>query len=260
MRNFIHTGAVMVGVDLHTYITGIPPFPTPVLDVPHLTYGLFNAFNTTSFLTAPSVRTGGEALVKSGHEFYLLPHLPCTALPPHPTEALELLKLLVASSSKVYAIAYSVTSGGKPLAICMKDALAFNINCCEPIGLPSGFVMSLTTVQTASRFSDSVGSLVDTVISNFLSYGVKLGAKGIAGKVAGKSPWFPRMAAFIDEVLFPSATPWLIEQQLRHLYRRRKEVFRSKDPVVNVVLDASGHAGRATRRRVAESTLEQAGL
>lgn len=182
--NFNDATGLMVGADNHIFLMVVPPSPLPV---PTPTWHVVG----TPFMKEPTVKriwktkSDGWEMCKDGFDIYLVPHVPIPPGAPHPGEIAWLLTMVIAvSGSKCAMSVHSVTNGGDPLATCLISSIGTNMNCNDPLDLPTDVVINRNTVITSPTLGDYLGALFGAVVDSVISwaFGKLLGPAKNAGK------------------------------------------------------------------------------
>ena len=168
---FYNNHGIMGGMDVHTYITvGPKGIPVPVKAV-HLVGTLTAGPSADRSKRTYTVHADGVPMIELGFANSPVPHVPLTALPPHPTEALNLLVIHAASSSKTVMGVASVTGEGTALATCVSGFLGANSNC----GPGVGEVLNPCSVITSPSATDYAMAAVDFTFNAAVSILLDLG-------------------------------------------------------------------------------------
>lgn len=128
---------LMIGVDHHIcWPPGAPlPLPNPV---PYVTVMVLNGIQPLTPMLAPTSQTFYGLTVQRGSDIGPgIPHI-------GPPSILTPLDVLF-SSSVSYFGASAYTHEGQPCAAALLVAVGLNMNCQEPVSLPTGLVLCVTT-------------------------------------------------------------------------------------------------------------------
>lgn len=169
----------MVGVDLHDAI--VPPNLTKKIpSLPHVVAAplrggaqtLFGVGYAGSVLHAPRVRArGADALQRSTDIGVAIPHVQVNLLVP---------VIMADSKSKSLFGAGTVRAQGRPVATAVFATWNLNLNCGDPIRLPSGYVDAPNTVRAGMTEGDLFAGLVEMIFD--VVYGF-LKSKGLVDKL-----------------------------------------------------------------------------
>lgn len=182
--NFYTTGGWMLGFDLHNYWTVGPlgaPVPTKAVHFVVAHYEYVRAKDPTTKVACVTADT--HKMVQGECELTLIPHIPIPPGAPHlAAEVLELGLIVGFSGSAPLVRRQSVTAKGKPLAVCTERWFGTNINCSDPVNLPSGDCLHFGTVMTQPSAADAVAAITDWIIDSI--FGTIVGKAG--DKVFGR--------------------------------------------------------------------------
>ncbi len=97
--NFLNTSGGFAGVDMHLYLSlGIPPvIPVPLI-VPHYASQIHLVGDASK--KVGTVTTMCAEVLQKGWKMMLVPHVFLTFAPPHPTEWINLARIIILSSSE----------------------------------------------------------------------------------------------------------------------------------------------------------------
>lgn len=161
------TGSHQGGVDPHTYY----PLGAPPIIVPYAAQVFYFVFQPAT-VWKKAVRTTAEAwpMLQQGYDFYFILHIPIPAPPPDPAKQTEqTASVIMNSGSKLWMAVSSVTSGGTPLACCLKWMLSNNQNCADPMDAHANFVINLNSVQTSPTWGDYAGAAAASVVDALMA-------------------------------------------------------------------------------------------
>ncbi len=163
--NFYDTTGAMLGLDLHKYWMAAPPSPVPVetrAAYVNAAQYYVSPVEDSKTLTA-SVTSDGKRMVQGKCKLKWVPHYPVIVPgPPFPgLEQLEIGLTIMFSSSVPVVRRQSVTGERQPMAICMISAIGLNLNCGDPVKMPTGWVINLNTVKTGISWQDVVPVVVE---------------------------------------------------------------------------------------------------
>lgn len=173
--NFLNNKAVVAGTDLHMAKLLSPKLSDLLTGAPfdYYPYGVAVIYSwpggddskRTSTVTAD-----GSKMIREGFEISKVPHVPMAG-PLHPAgEAIQMAQVIKDSTSKPFLTVMSVKSEGDPLALCMKGAAGFNLDCnAESSMWPTGAVICVCSVQTQPTVKDFVFRVFDEFIKKWLA-------------------------------------------------------------------------------------------
>ena len=200
---------VMAGVDCHDELTAtLPPVPAP--EIPHIVgmvmcgvAGLAG-WGGGATMTGDDVKADSMNIICRGSDIsYLIPHVP---IPPYPPCAMLVL-IIPTSGSKSYFGAASVLTAKGPVACCLLVTMNPQLNCDDPLSLPSGMAASWSTVVCGMSFGDILGGILAMGLDMLISLGLnKLGsklAKGVFGKVMDKMApgWAKALESTVNAIM-----------------------------------------------------------
>lgn len=178
MANFYDTTGAMVGLDRHKYWAVTPatgPVPVP-MTAWYLTLAQYwiNSADEEQTKTA-RVTSDGKRMIQGKCKLVYLFHWPVVVpAPPHPAaEAVELLITIACSSTVPVFRRQSVTGQGEPLAICCAAMFGVNLDCGDPVKMPTGLVINVNSVKTGVSPADVVPAVVDWLVDTLVSQIVK---------------------------------------------------------------------------------------
>lgn len=170
--NFYDTTGVMVGLDGHKYWAIVPPDPVPIeAEAAYVSAAQYAVFPVEDAATRTATLTSdGKRMIQGKCKLQNALHYPVIVPgPPHPVmEPIELALIIVYASTVPVLRRQCVTGQGQPLAICLYWALGVNLNCGEPVKMPSGGVFNLNTVKTQASWQDAVPTIVDWIIDSLV--------------------------------------------------------------------------------------------
>ncbi len=168
----------MIGVDFHMGLQFAVPVPIPFPMLPHLVGGvlMWGPWGGTS---EPTVRTfHGDVMLRGTNMGSLVPHI---SLPPLPfVSLLQPVWILLSSSKTEFGVA-SVRCAGGPVAVAGPNPIPFlgaNLNCNEPVSMPTGVVLGINTHFAGFTIGDFIAGTLMTAID--------IGIGFLLGKVSGK--------------------------------------------------------------------------
>src|SRR5690349_3913369 len=173
--NFLNNTAAVAGTDLHMAKLLSPKLSELLTGAAfdYYPYGVAVIYSwpggddskRTSTVTAD-----GSKMIREGFSIAKVPHAPMPG-PLHPAgEPIQMAKVIKDSSSKPFLTVMSVKSEGDPLALCMKGAAGFNLDCnVESSMWPTGAVICVCSVQTQPTVKDFVFRVFDEFIKKWLA-------------------------------------------------------------------------------------------
>ncbi len=175
--NFYDNSGKMVGIDCHKY-WALPPPPSGTLMPlwPHAVAIAFPSEFSKAYLRTASILAESRKMIAGGfdngpvwvHAFWPTP-------PPHPMEGPLYSLILATSTSTAQLTVSSVTGEGNALATCIFGFWGLNVNCFEPMDMPSGHVIVISTVKTSPTLGDYIGAIVGWLVNAGVNY--KIGLK-----------------------------------------------------------------------------------
>jgi hypothetical protein len=199
---FYNASGAMAGADWHDYVMDaqVGPVPVPVpIKAFHFVMASFEDRCDDDTMRLTHVTSDRRPMIQGDFKLvYVLPHVPITAAPPHPVEAVVWGTIFVLSGSTALLAVATVTGEGKPLACCVYESFGANVNCGEPIDMPTGIVHNSNTVLTQPTADDFARAVLDWAVSGLISKIVgglfDAAVKKYAGKVLKK---------WLKEALYP---------------------------------------------------------
>jgi hypothetical protein len=162
--NFYNSFGLMAIVDLHGYKPGPPAWP-------HVVCAPLWWFATAE-RRVPSVTSCSHPMVQGGLDLCMVLHIPAGPPPGAVTATMILAAIHSMSGSVAYLAVHKVTAARKDLACCVSGMIGYNVNCNEPIDLPTGLVFQCNTVQTQPTLGDYVGAFVAYALDAILAFSV----------------------------------------------------------------------------------------
>ncbi|MBW2532712.1 MAG: hypothetical protein JRI55_14570 [Deltaproteobacteria bacterium] len=148
----------MAGVDPHSKL------PMVTAAAPYASWP--NAW----FKKTSTIVTDGGKMVRDGHKLWLVVHVP---IPPTPPTLVLAALAILASSSEPFLCKRTVKGQGDALACCAVACVGVNANCTDlsPFSsLPSGVVLSITSVVTTPSAGDWAAAILGYAIDNVVGY------------------------------------------------------------------------------------------
>jgi hypothetical protein len=164
---------VMLTADPHSDLMPIPapPGAQPNPWHPHLVGHVLWGWTLGDI--APKTQALGIEIIRMGSDIANgIPHIP---LPP--THFLLAVMYTAFSGSKSHFGPSTVHAEGKPIGAAILVIVNVNLNCCDSVPLPIGWVCAPNTVMTSLSFGDILGGLFAMAVDAALQYGI--------GKVTG---------------------------------------------------------------------------
>lgn len=206
---FYNSNGDMVGLDYHDYTGAGPPIPFPPYFVPvpgkafYLVIGSFDDTCDKEDARLKKVTSDGHPMIQRDFKLVnVTPHLPLIPIPlllPHPIFEPALMGVIIyfSGSTALLAVA-SVTGVGTPLACCIGGAWGTNLNCGDPIDLPSDVVHNSSSVLTQPTGADFARAVLDFAISGLISKLVGDGFDALIEKYATQL-----VKILLKTILFP---------------------------------------------------------
>lgn len=171
----------MVGCDFHMELTFTwPPVPAPY--TPHLVGQRLAGFGGAS-MTGDDVLANNWNIIQRDSDIqYGIPHIP---LPPFPPCVLALLWTAI-SGSKSYFGPSSVLGNGKPIAAALFVYVNPQLNCDDPLPLPTGVAITWSNVVCGLTWGDIIGGFLSMGFDMLISWVLNKLGSGIAGKLTPK--------------------------------------------------------------------------
>ncbi len=175
---------LMVGVDIHTELVGVPPAVVTVPTIPHAVFSTVG--HPPGYLIGTvkaSLGGSGNVLVNfvkmpmilQGSDMgFMIPHIPL--LPCFPA---LLPLIMLGSGSATEFCAFSVKANGKAVANAPFVLMALNMNC----GFPPtpGIVIAPSLVFTGFRIGDFIAGMVGLLMDAALSAAISIAFGGLSG-------------------------------------------------------------------------------
>ena len=141
----------MLGVDFHDEICP-PPVP-PVKMEPHIVAALMNWVMPSSLADTTRNMPGLARVMNRGTDIEnFIPHIPIGP-------GLLLAPLIIATSgSKTHFGPARVKANGDAIAAAILVIVGVNLNCSDPLPMPTGLVLAPNTVMTSMSMGDIIGS------------------------------------------------------------------------------------------------------
>lgn len=130
--------------------------------------------------------------IQAGFDLYLVAHCPSD------------LRVDLCSGSKAVMNVHKVTIKKEKAAVCLESCVGLNMDCNEPVDLPTGGVINPNSVVTQPTTGDYVGSLANAALDSAISWGLGKAAKG-AGELAKR---------------FGEVGEMFVEDFMKHVFRR----------------------------------------
>jgi hypothetical protein len=166
---------LMLGCDFHNEVTATwPPVPAPM--IPHIVGATMHWASNGGDYTPRTVIIEGRVHCPHMQDISSwIPHIP---IPPWPPCVLVPL-IMFTSESKILLGAFTVIANNKPAGL-----YPFQINCADPINMPTGFNLPtrLPTVWCGFSLLDLLASIVIGLVDVLISFAISQ----IVGKVLGK--------------------------------------------------------------------------
>jgi hypothetical protein len=151
---FLNLFGFFAGVDQHLFLQvgPLPPVPIPIPCVYHFAESI-HPLDWLSFGTrVKTVTAGGSTALKDGWAMTIVPHV-FIAGAPHPTEFINLARIILLGTSSPKLAASTVTGGGTPLLVEAFECVGVNLDCSEGwVGL--GADLNVNSVKTTPTLSD----------------------------------------------------------------------------------------------------------
>jgi hypothetical protein len=165
----------MAGLDLHDEVTFPPPPPAPVKVIPHVVVDVLNGVGLFCKLSPDTVNANWMRMIMRDSDIgNFIPHVPI------PINAWVLAPLIICTSgSKNYFGPSSVQAGGKPIGVALLIILDIDLNCSDPVPLPSIRILAPATVVAGLSLGDILGG--------FLAMGADFAVQGILNFLTGSS-------------------------------------------------------------------------
>jgi hypothetical protein len=183
--NFYDTTGVVVGCDPHKYwMVGPEGEPEEVkAGYANAAQYYVNPAEDPATKTA-SVTSDGNRMIQGKCKLEKVPHWP-VIIPgvPYPVlEPLEIAITFLSSSSAPLLRRQCVTGEGQPLAICISWAISLNLQCGDPVKMPTAIVFNLNSVKTTASWQDLVPTVVDWIIDTLAGKVTKFISKKLLDK------------------------------------------------------------------------------
>lgn len=160
--NFYNSFGLMAMVDLHGYKPAPPVWPH-VVCAPLWWVAAIER-------RVASVTSNSHPMVQGGLDLYMVPHIPAGPPPGAVSAPVTLSAIHLMSGSVAYLAVHKVSAAGSMLACCVSGMIGYNVNCNEPIDLPTGLVVQCNTVQTQPTLGDYLGALVAYALDAALAF------------------------------------------------------------------------------------------
>ena len=163
----------MLGMDIHL---GTPGPPAPPVPMPHFVAQLLGGLPVVgSAKLVPTVLSHNFIALNQGTDIGMgIGHVASNILFP--------LYVLTSSSTSFFG-SFSVLSGGKPTAAASDIYLNRNLNCAQPLSMPTGMVVAPGCNMVGLSLTDYLAGIANMAVSMGISF---IGGK-IGGYIAGKA-------------------------------------------------------------------------
>jgi len=167
---------------MHLYLAlGVPPIiPVPSV-VPHYVEQIHPIGPASK--KVPSVTTSAAEVLQKGFKMMLVPHIPLTCLPPHPTEWVNLARIWIMGTSEPKLSASTVHGQGAPLLVEDFEAVGVNLDCSDT-WLGFGADINPNTVKTTPTLGDYAFAIIWTALGSLTNH-----YKGRNVKASALSPF-----------------------------------------------------------------------
>jgi hypothetical protein len=174
----------MIGCDVHLELTFTWP-PVPVPFTPHAVGQRLAGLGGASMTGDDVLANNWNIIHRDSDISYGIPHIP---IPPFPPCVLALLWTGL-SGSKSYFGPSSVRANNKPIAAALFVYVNPQLNCDDPLPLPTGIAITWSNVVCGLTWGDIIGG--------FLAMGIDMAISFLLNKLGGKiaSKLIPKKAA-----------------------------------------------------------------
>lgn len=180
--NFLNTSGAFEGIDTHLFLALnplTPPIPNPVPYLPHVVAQLHLIGDASKKVS--TVTTMALPVFQRGWEMKIVPHI-FTLPNPHPTEWINLARIILLSSSAPKLSASTVTGQGSPLLVEEYESVGVNLDCADGwVGL--GADLNFNTVKTTPTLGDYANAVFFIALGTLVNRWNGRGSKDDAAAV-----------------------------------------------------------------------------
>jgi hypothetical protein len=171
----------MIGCDIHLELTATwPPVPAP--NTPHLVAQRLAGFGGATMTDDDVLANNWNIIQRDSDIQYGIPHIP---IPPYPPCALALLWTGL-SGSKSYFGPRSVVSSKGPIAAALLVYVNPQLNCDDPLPLPTGIAITWSTVVCGMTWGDIIGGFLSMAFDMLISWLLNKLGERLAAKLLPK--------------------------------------------------------------------------
>jgi hypothetical protein len=172
----------MIGCDFQFEFTATwPPIPVPFTS--HLVAQRLAGFGGASMTSDDVLANNWNIIQRDSDIQYGIPHIP---LPPWPPCVLALVWTGL-SGSKSYFGPSSVVSSGGPIAAALFVYVNPQLNCDDPLPLPTGIAITWSNVVCGLTWGDVIGGALSMAFDMLISFVLGKISNKIAGKLTPKN-------------------------------------------------------------------------
>lgn len=204
--NFYNADGGMLGSDIHDYYTGEPPGPPIKIWTVHPVGANFSQRCDDEAKRLKNVTSAGHPMHQKELKLVRVPlHIPVPIAPPYPVvEEVSSFTIFCLSGSVALLAVGSVTGKTVPLACCVYDSFGTNLNCGDPIDLPTNFTHNTNSVVTQPTAMDFAEAIFTFAMGGLVSLLVGAISEGVYKKLKDRIP--KRWKEEILEVILDTIT------------------------------------------------------